>query len=269
MPPCADLFGQAPLPIALLRGPELIFDVANLAYRQIVGNQDILGKPLLEALPELRGQGFDDLLQDVMQTGMARVGHEALLKIDRKGTGQAEDTYWTFIYAPFRAESGQIDRVIAICNEVTEQVRSRKQLEVLSADNARLYEAEQRARSHAEAANRAKDEFLATLSHELRTPLNAMLGLGAHASVGHARRGDRAAGARSHRSERRCTRRSSSRTCSTSAASSPGSCTLEMAVVDLAAVVASVVETMRPVGRGEIDHGRARHSHTRRRAGRR
>ena len=241
----ADLFGQAPLPIALLRGPDLIFDVANRAYHQMVGNRDILGKPLLEALPELQGQGFDDLLQDVMQTGRARVGHEALLRLDRKGTGEAEDTYWTFIYAPFRGESGQIDRVIAICNEVTEQVRSRKQLEVLSADNARLYEAEQRARSQAEAANLAKDEFLATLSHELRTPLNAMLGW-----VRMLRSGtlDEATTRRAlevvdrnveHQGKLITDLLDISRIIS-------GKLTLEMAVVDFAAVVAGVVETMRP-----------------------
>ena len=43
-------------------------------------------------------------------------------------------------------------------------------------DNARLFDAVQKARESAEVANRLKDEFLATVSHELRTPLNAVLG---------------------------------------------------------------------------------------------
>src|SRR5206468_2115603 len=52
------LFEQSPSFIAVLRGPDHVFETANAAYLRLVGRDDILGKPLLEALPELRGQGF-------------------------------------------------------------------------------------------------------------------------------------------------------------------------------------------------------------------
>jgi signal transduction histidine kinase/DNA-binding response OmpR family regulator len=112
-------------------------------------------------------------------------------------------------------------------------------------DNARLYEAEQGARGQAERANRAKDEFLATLSHELRTPLNAIVGW-----VRLLRSGtlDQATGRRAleviernvnHQSKLITDLLDISRIIS-------GKLTLELAVVDLTAIVASVVETMRP-----------------------
>lgn len=125
------LFAQAPVPIAVLRGPELVFDVANEAYLEVVRRRDIVGKPILEALPELKSQGFGDLLRNVLKTGVPHVGKERLLKLQREG--RLEDTYWTFIYAPLRGDGHGNDGVVAICNEVTEQVLARRTLETMAA----------------------------------------------------------------------------------------------------------------------------------------
>ncbi len=127
-----SLFQQTPVPIAVLTGPDVIYSVANQAYREVVGNRDIVGQPILEALPELRGQGFDTLAREVMRTGKSYIGREALVRLDRGRTGQLEDTYFTFIYSPISGEGGTNHSVAVIATEVTDQVRARKQLEILA-----------------------------------------------------------------------------------------------------------------------------------------
>ena len=127
-----SLFEQTPVPIAVLTGPDVVYSIANQAYREVVGNRDVRGKPILEALPELKGQGFDTLAREVMRTGKSYVGHEALVKLDRRCTGQLEDTYFTFIYSPISGEGGENHSVAVIATEVTDQVRARKQLEILA-----------------------------------------------------------------------------------------------------------------------------------------
>ena len=59
----------SPAIICILRGPNHVFELANDMYLQLIGNRDIINKPIQEALPELAGQGFFELLDKVYATG--------------------------------------------------------------------------------------------------------------------------------------------------------------------------------------------------------
>jgi PAS domain-containing protein len=72
------VFEQAPVAIAVLRGPAFIVELANPGMCELWGHphEDVLGKPLLTGVPELRGQAFDQLLEGVMATGTVYAAQE-------------------------------------------------------------------------------------------------------------------------------------------------------------------------------------------------
>ena len=65
----AEMIRQAPAFIALLHGPDHVFEVVNDQSYQLVGQRDIIGRAVLDALPEVSGQGYVELLDRVLQTG--------------------------------------------------------------------------------------------------------------------------------------------------------------------------------------------------------
>ncbi len=124
-----DLIVQAPAVIAILRGPEHVFELVNQGYLQATGRseQDLIGKPVREALPELVNQPFPQLLDTVYRTGRPFVATEMLVKLDR-GRGM-EDRYFNFVYQPSRDAAGAVEGIIAHAVDVTDQVMARQRIE--------------------------------------------------------------------------------------------------------------------------------------------
>ncbi|RYE94218.1 MAG: PAS domain S-box protein [Myxococcales bacterium] len=126
------LFMQAPVAIAILEGPAHHFTFANPAYRALVGGRDVVGKPLHEALPDVKEMGFDRLLDQVMTTGETYVAREMPIRLEHH-VGD-EVLILNFVYMAKRNAAGVIDGVLMTGWEVTEQVRARQRVELLAAD---------------------------------------------------------------------------------------------------------------------------------------
>jgi signal transduction histidine kinase/ActR/RegA family two-component response regulator len=144
------LFEQAPGIMAVLRGPEHVFELTNHSYLQLIGHRQIVGKPARHALPEVAGQGFFELLDRVYTTGEPFVGHALPLRVQLEPGGPLVERFVDFVYQPIRDAGGAVSGIFVEGSDVT----ARKQIE----DELR-------------AANRQKDQFLAMLAHELRNPL--------------------------------------------------------------------------------------------------
>ncbi|RIV21151.1 PAS domain-containing sensor histidine kinase [Fibrisoma montanum] len=123
------LLMQAPVAIAIFRGPEYRIELANDAHLKIWGRtaDEVIGKPLFDALPEAKGQGYEELLANVMTTGEPFYANELYADLIRNGA--TETVYFNFVYQPLREPDGTISGVIVVANEITEQVEARKKQE--------------------------------------------------------------------------------------------------------------------------------------------
>jgi PAS domain S-box-containing protein len=123
----ASLFAQAPAFMCTLIGPRHVVEFPNAALEQLVG-RDLRGLPIKEGLPELRGQGFIQLLDRVLETGKPFVAHEMRVMLQR-APGPLEERFVTMVYQPMTAPDGSRTGVFVHGTDVTDHVRATEALQ--------------------------------------------------------------------------------------------------------------------------------------------
>lgn len=127
-----ELFMQAPTAIAWLSGPEHRWSFMNSEYLKVTGRQraeDFIGKTIRESLPEIQGQGFLELLDEVYRTGVPYVGTEAKVMLNRAANGEREPAFFNFVYQPMRNRDEAVEGILVHAVDVTQQALARRQLE--------------------------------------------------------------------------------------------------------------------------------------------
>lgn len=122
------MLADAPVAIAVFTGRELVIEAANKKILEAWGKtSEVVGKPLQLAVPELVGQDFLQILDDVFTSGEAFYGNEVKALLEQNGI--MEEAYFNFVYHPLKDEGGQTNSIMVAANVVTEQVKARKIVE--------------------------------------------------------------------------------------------------------------------------------------------
>lgn len=125
-----NLFTQAPIAICIFRGPEFVVEMANARMLDLWGKQagEVINKPVFTGMPDVREQGYEQLLEHVFTTGETFFAKEHPLQVIRNG--KQENIFLKFVYEPLHEEDGTITGIMAMADEITEQVEARQRIEV-------------------------------------------------------------------------------------------------------------------------------------------
>ena len=116
-----DVFRQAPAFMCVFSGPDLVFEMENERYLQLVGGRSAIGLPLRQALPELAGQGFIELLEGVYRSGEPVAGSDVPVMLQRRPDGPPERRFVDQVYMPLRDPDGDITGILVHGIDVTDR----------------------------------------------------------------------------------------------------------------------------------------------------
>ena len=116
-----DVFRQAPAFMCVFSGPELVFELVNERFLQLVGGRDPVGQTLREALPELAGQGFVELMEGVYQSGEPVFGSDMAVMLQRQPGAPLERRFVDQVYMPLRDPDGGVTGILVHGIDVTDR----------------------------------------------------------------------------------------------------------------------------------------------------
>ncbi|MCA1654463.1 MAG: PAS domain-containing protein, partial [Sphingomonadales bacterium] len=118
------MFEQAPGFICTLRGPDHVFDFVNDAYKRLFGDRGSVGRTVREVFPEIEGQGFFELLDQVYLTGERHVASAAPIRFRETPDADEEERFLDFIYAPVFDPCGKVTGIFCEGHDVTDAYRA-------------------------------------------------------------------------------------------------------------------------------------------------
>ncbi|MGI4983204.1 MAG: ATP-binding protein [Janthinobacterium lividum] len=123
-----SLFEQAPSFMAIVRGPNHCFELTNQSYTRLIGGRNVIGQPVRQALSELQGQVFFDLLDQVYASGQPFVGKGIEVWLENgdvesgegSGDGQRQRRVIDFVYQPILTFTGTVSGIFVEGSDVTD-----------------------------------------------------------------------------------------------------------------------------------------------------
>jgi PAS domain S-box-containing protein len=120
----AQLFRQAPGFMAVLRGPDHIFELVNPAYTKLVGRSQLIGHPVRAVFPDMEGQGFFERLDSAFASGEAYATFGAPITLQATTDSPAREHLVDFVYQPIRDRSGTVAGIFVQGSDVTDRAEA-------------------------------------------------------------------------------------------------------------------------------------------------
>ena len=160
-----DFFMSAPVPLAILKGPEHFFTLSNRDYEELIG-RSAMGKNLLEVFSVDELDQSLIILNEVYKTGIPFIGKDLILNLKNKD-GAIEQKWIDVAYHPFRENNeDEIKGIFAVFQDVTDRVIAK---EIIAKNEAALKQAVELL----ELERDIREKLISALSHDMRTPLAA------------------------------------------------------------------------------------------------